>query len=548
MRSNHITPTGGHWRHVVAACALALLAACGGGGSSSAPDGAPVITLEPSAASGTVSGSVTFSVQANGRSLTYQWQFSSDAGTTWADIAGATEAQYVLASVRLAQSGWLYRVQIGGGGTVVTSDAVALTVSCGLVPRLGGKAFYDACLNVTWLADANLPATLPLGVAGVQADGTMTWPTAKAWIQALNASAYLGHADWRLPLVRPQDGSAFQLVGTDLENRTGQTDLGHNISAPGSRYAGSTASEMPFLFYNELGGVAEYALDGTVRTTFGSSGAPFLHVSQANAYWTGTEYGSTGAFAFDFARGTQYAFAADAGGWRFSVLALRDGDVAGGGGLPGVANTCQPVFALATGTVLDSEMNTGSLRASTKVTVVGPTQFEGHDAVETRIETSSLGFDLTAHGFAAWDATSKLLTLYGVTSRAASADGLTVQDVKAVATPPTVDRRHALAAGESFTLATTDLQTETLTVNGVPQAPTTKTDTTTSTVRLEGIETIVVPAGTFRSCKYVVTDTSGTKTEWIMAGYGFTVRSQSASGTSVLAAARVNGVALTAFP
>lgn len=544
------------WRHALCAAALAVLSACGGSDGPTNTigtiDGPPTITVAPVSTVGANGGVVTFSVTVTGgNAFTYQWQLSTD-GTVWADIAGATAAQYAIAAADWALNGNRYRVQVTGAGVTVTSDPATLTVACApLQPRLDGKALYDACLDVTYLSDAALPATLPLGVAGIEANGTMNWPTAKAWIQALNASNHLGFADWRLPTVRPQNGTSFQLNGTELESHTGRIDLGHNISNAGTRYAGSTASELPFLFYNQLGGVGEYDIAGVQRTDLSRNAALpyFRNLAQPAAHWTAESYGSTGAYAFDFRFGTQYAY--DAGSWRFAVLVVRDGDVGGGtgggGGGGAVADACQPPFALPAGTRVESDFTIGTFTGTARLDVVGPAVFEGRNV--TAVDVTTPLASLAARGFASWDAASRLLTVYGAQSRAASADGLNVQEVKAVATPPGVDRRYALAPGASFTEVTTNVQTETLTLNGVPQAPTTTTQTDTTTVQFLGMETITVPAGTFHACKYAETDDAGTvTTEWLMAGYSATLKSVSGNTTQEASAVRVNGQVVRQFP
>lgn len=278
-------------------------------------------------------GSVTFSVPTSGAAQSFQWQSSADQGTTWTNIADANAAEYVIAVVQLAMSGLLYRVQITEDGTTTTSNTITLAVSCPpLQSRLGGQAVYDACLNVTWLVNANLPATLPLGISGIQSDGSMYWPTAASWIQALNATAYLGFSDWRLPVVRPINGTAFVGSATTQQQNTGQIDLGYNISAPGTLYAGSTATELPFLFYNELQGQGIYSVTGSSQAAqLPGGGTPFQNISLTNRYWTGTAYSTNGAYAFDFAHGDQHAYVATsgAGGWMFNVMVLRTGDVGG---------------------------------------------------------------------------------------------------------------------------------------------------------------------------------------------------------------------------
>lgn len=74
----------------------------------------------------------------------------------------------------------------------------------------GGKTVYDRARDMTWLADANLPAKLPLGVKGVNPSGSMDYRTALRWVAALNAyegKGYLGRKDWALPTTPSKDPS-----------------------------------------------------------------------------------------------------------------------------------------------------------------------------------------------------------------------------------------------------------------------------------------------------------------------------------------------------
>ena len=67
------------------------------------------------------------------------------------------------------------------------------------VPSADGLTVHDTLLRVTWIADANLPATQPFGLP-IQKSGAMTDATARKWVAALNAGGYLGHTNWTLPL------------------------------------------------------------------------------------------------------------------------------------------------------------------------------------------------------------------------------------------------------------------------------------------------------------------------------------------------------------
>ncbi len=79
-----------------------------------------------------VCGSVdaTFTVAATGNGLTYQWQVSTDGGTTYTDIPGATNSSLTLTGVTPAMSDNRYIVIVTGTPCgAVTSDPALLTVS-----------------------------------------------------------------------------------------------------------------------------------------------------------------------------------------------------------------------------------------------------------------------------------------------------------------------------------------------------------------------------------------------------------------------------------
>ncbi len=156
----------------------------------------------------------------------------------------------------------------------------------------------------------------------------MNWDTANSWIAAMNAdggTGYLGFNDWRLPTLSPQDGTAFNydfLID-------GTSDRGYNVSAPGTLYAGSTASEMAHLFFTTLGNSAFYDAAGVetgcVSVLCLSNPGPFSNIQAAN-YWFGLEYApfTDIAWEFRFAYGNQYASSKL---YSFYALAVRPGDI-----------------------------------------------------------------------------------------------------------------------------------------------------------------------------------------------------------------------------
>jgi hypothetical protein len=166
----------------------------------------------------------------------------------------------------------------------------------------GGGLIYDDVLNVTWLQDANYAQT-----SGFDADGGMTWNAAVAWAAGLNyydSVHNVTYSDWRLPSISPIDGVTWN----NIISYNGTTDAGFNISAAGTPYAGSTASELAFMFHQNLGNQSIY----TPQVTLSSCGyalqiggsclenmGPFMNL-KSGSYWTGEEYGYDSTQAWEF--------------------------------------------------------------------------------------------------------------------------------------------------------------------------------------------------------------------------------------------------------
>ena len=187
----------------------------------------------------------------------------------------------------------------------------------------GGGLIYDSALNITWLQNANLAATDTFGVSGIATGGYMSWNTANQWIRAMNSADYLGYSDWRLPTTAPINGSTFN----SIFSTNGTTDAGYNISAPGTLYAGSTASEMAYLYYNDLGNKGVFDTSGYPVGVYGVTNAgPFQNL-KSSFYWSGTEYAPSSVYAWGFAT----TYGAQGAGYKVSssfALAVRPGDVA----------------------------------------------------------------------------------------------------------------------------------------------------------------------------------------------------------------------------
>ena len=98
---------------------------------SAVPDGTPSVQ-PPVSQTVTPGETATFSVTASGAgTLSYQWQKSTDGGTTWADISGATSDSYTTPATAKTDNGSQYRCYVydSTNNTSVLSDKATLTIS-----------------------------------------------------------------------------------------------------------------------------------------------------------------------------------------------------------------------------------------------------------------------------------------------------------------------------------------------------------------------------------------------------------------------------------
>ena len=98
---------------------------------------APAITNHPQDVEVKEDETATFTVEATGSDLSYQWQQSTDKGSSWTNIARATSDTYTTGKTTMDMSGTQYRCVVSNSAGSVISDAATLTV------RYKGKTIAD---------------------------------------------------------------------------------------------------------------------------------------------------------------------------------------------------------------------------------------------------------------------------------------------------------------------------------------------------------------------------------------------------------------------
>jgi hypothetical protein len=136
----------------------------------------------------------------------------------------------------------------------------------------GARTVSDPLNGVTWLADANLPASQMFGVSGIYRSGAMPYGSAQAWVRALNSycggRGWLGHTNWTLPTTPSDD------PGCKKDNPAGGGTFGYECrnSAMGSLYYRTFRLTHP---------------DSAIAAGPGRRG-PFVNI-QPYLYWTSTQ-------------------------------------------------------------------------------------------------------------------------------------------------------------------------------------------------------------------------------------------------------------------
>lgn len=185
----------------------------------------------------------------------------------------------------------------------------SVNLNAALLERLGGLAYYDDVADLTWLTDASAGAASIYDDGGLTIDGRMSWGNAMDWAASLNVAGVTG---WRLPTTIDvgNDGYTYPNVNQGV-------DAGMNIT---------THSELSNMFYNVLGNLARYDINGNHQPGYGlTNTGPFVNLFGGN-YWSETDYIPNANAAWQFNTNTGYQNAAVKGSL-LGAWAVHSGDV-----------------------------------------------------------------------------------------------------------------------------------------------------------------------------------------------------------------------------
>ena len=145
---------------------------------------APSVTTQPASVSVVAGAQASVSVIASGSPTpTYQWQKSTDGGSTYANINGATATSYSTAVLAVADSGLRLRAVVSNSAGSATSSAAVVTVTAP-ASVLSGRAWQPGQAletndNPVYAADAGMDDSGKVTVLFTKSDGSRVtlWAT-----------------------------------------------------------------------------------------------------------------------------------------------------------------------------------------------------------------------------------------------------------------------------------------------------------------------------------------------------------------------------------
>jgi hypothetical protein len=152
----------------------------------------PKISSQPSSVTACATDNVTYALTATGSGLSYQWQESTNSGSSWSGISnggvygGATTASLTLSGVTAGMSGYQYRCIVsntGGCSNTDTSNTVSLTIASSFTINT-----QPSSSSVCSASPASFSVVASGAVSGYQ------WQvnTGSGWSNISNSSTYSG--------------------------------------------------------------------------------------------------------------------------------------------------------------------------------------------------------------------------------------------------------------------------------------------------------------------------------------------------------------------
>jgi hypothetical protein len=261
----------------------------------------PSISGQPANATVTAGSGTSFTVNASGTSLSYQWRVNIGAGyanvTNGGSYSGATTATLILSNVTAAMSGYLYQVVVTGVGAVSVTSAVAL-LTVNIPPSISGQPS-----NATVTAGGNTSFSVSATGTGL----AYQWQVnpGSGFVNVTNGGVYSGASTATLSIIGATaglGGYSYQVVVSGaaappaISTPASLTvNVPPSISGQPSNASVTTGGNTSFSV-TATGTGLTYQWQANTGSGFGnvSNGAPYSGATTATLSITGATAGMTG--------------------------------------------------------------------------------------------------------------------------------------------------------------------------------------------------------------------------------------------------------------
>jgi len=208
----------------------------------------PLITVsaQPSSATVTVGQSATFSVTAAATlpsaTIAYQWQVSTDSGSTYSNVTGATSSSLSLTNLQTGSSGYRYRCWMTANLSQIFSSVATLTVNLSFTP-------------VAVLLTSGTSYTVPSGASSMKA-----WAIGAGGGRAVNDSGGAGGCAYKTWSV---SGGQSVSYGVGAISSTNNGTGGNTTVTLGGTTISGNGGSCSSVGYTTVSGTGYYANGGS---------------------------------------------------------------------------------------------------------------------------------------------------------------------------------------------------------------------------------------------------------------------------------------------
>lgn len=207
---------------------------------------APAISKQPESVTVYAGSSTSFTVEASGEEISYQWQVDNGDGSGFQDISGATSATYRVYTEDCSMNGYRYQCLISNREGSTTSDAAVLTVSYKITQGAGASWQKNSSSGLTFKGSGAYDKFKSVKVDGERVSGSNFTKSADPTVITLAATYLqdLTNGTHTLTIVW-EDGTAeaeFSVSGTATSSSSTTASSSGSSSSSGRTSASASSS------------------------------------------------------------------------------------------------------------------------------------------------------------------------------------------------------------------------------------------------------------------------------------------------------------------